>query len=74
MIVVLNDEEVIMAVKKSTESKKTKGNCSQKVSPDIIEKIREKAYFIWENKGRPENSSSDDWLEAERQLRKKGVM
>jgi hypothetical protein len=33
------------------------------------EKIRQRAYSIWERKGRPENNDLDNWLEAERELR-----
>jgi hypothetical protein len=31
--------------------------------------VEEKAYHIWESKGRPENSALDNWLEAKRQLK-----
>ena len=33
-----------------------------------IERIREIAYHLWAEKGCPENSDLDNWLEAERQL------
>ena len=36
---------------------------------DIQKRIKEVALSIWENKGRPENSSADDWREAEKRVR-----
>ena len=33
------------------------------------EKVRETAYFIWEQKGKPQGSEVDDWTEAEKQLK-----
>lgn len=33
-----------------------------------LEKIRERAYFLWVEKGYPENTDLDNWLEAEKQL------
>jgi len=35
-----------------------------------VEDIQRRAYYIWENKGRPENSDLDNWLEAERPMTK----
>ncbi len=32
--------------------------------------IQERAYYIWKNKGSVSNSALDNWLEAERQLKK----
>jgi hypothetical protein len=34
-----------------------------------LEMIRERAYFIWEKKGKPENTSLEDWLEAEKSVK-----
>ncbi len=36
-------------------------------NPDDM--LKEKAYHIWESKGRPSNSALEDWLEAKRQLK-----
>lgn len=36
---------------------------------DINRKIKEVARSIWESKGRPSNSSADDWREAEKRVR-----
>lgn len=33
-----------------------------------LERIRERAYFLWIEKGYPENTDLDNWLEAEKQL------
>jgi hypothetical protein len=33
-----------------------------------IEDIQEKAYFLWAEKGFPENTAIDNWLEAEKQM------
>jgi hypothetical protein len=33
-----------------------------------MQTIRELAYRLWEERGRPEGHSEEDWLEAERQL------
>lgn len=33
-----------------------------------LEKIRERAYFLWIEKGYPENTDLENWLEAEKQL------
>lgn len=39
-----------------------------------LEKIKERAYYIWEKKGRPSNSTVQDWLEAEQELRDEKVI
>ncbi len=33
------------------------------------ERIAERAYFYWEQRGRPEGSSEEDWLRAEHEIR-----
>lgn len=36
---------------------------------EIEKRIKEVALSIWESKGRPENSSADDWKEAQKRVR-----
>jgi Protein of unknown function (DUF2934) len=40
---------------------------------DIIERIRDLAYLLWEGKGRPQGQHDEDWFEAEQLLREQGV-
>jgi len=35
-------------------------------SPDVMRRIAEKAYALWEQRGRPHGNDLRDWLEAER--------
>jgi len=35
-------------------------------SPDVMRRIAEKAYSLWEQHGRPHGNDLQDWLEAER--------
>lgn len=53
------------------EDYKKKKIITPQFSPaSLEEKIRKKAYYIWEAKGRPENIALDNWLEAEGELKK----
>jgi hypothetical protein len=56
--------------KKQTVKSKKKSSSTPKTKPIIndIGKIQEKAYYIWADKGFPENTALDNWLEAEKQL------
>lgn len=47
---------------KTNTRKKTKSDKNVNVRED---KIREKAYEIYENRGRKQGKALDDWLEAE---------
>jgi hypothetical protein len=49
----------------SSESKLTTFPITKTVD---LERIREKAYYLWMEKGYPENTDLDNWLEAERQF------
>jgi hypothetical protein len=35
---------------------------------DKVQRIRERAYQIWEQEGRPEDRETEHWLQAEREL------
>ena len=39
-----------------------------------LEKIKERAYYIWEQKGRPLDSAFQDWLDAEKELKAEGLI
>jgi len=52
-------------------SKKEKAE-PKKHTPQDIEKIKERAYFIWCNKGKSANSAACDWLLAEKELKSEG--
>jgi hypothetical protein len=56
--------------KKQTEKSKKRSSSTTKTKHKIkdIGKIQEKAYFLWADKGFPENTELDNWLEAEKQL------
>lgn len=45
---------------------------AKKYSPQDMEKIKERAYFIWLNKGKRAGSTVCDWLLAEKELKKEG--
>jgi len=34
--------------------------------PDVMKRIAETAYYLWEKRGRPHGSDMHDWLEAEK--------
>jgi hypothetical protein len=38
------------------------------MATDLIQRIRERSYQIWEQEGRPEGQDLDHWLQAEREL------
>lgn len=58
--------------KKSKGRPRKKGvkTLSSEPSGVLLERIRERAYFIWEGKGWPDNSALDNWLQAERETSK----
>ena len=51
----------------ATSSTEERGCCS--ISSSLREElIREKAYFLWEEAGRPESDGVEFWIEAEKQV------
>ena len=41
----------------------------QNIEKELLrEKILERAYFIWEKKGRPSNTELENWVQAEREI------
>jgi hypothetical protein len=43
------------------------------LSPDRLEKIRQRAYELYEARGREEGHDFDDWLQAEAEIEAAGV-
>jgi len=43
-------------------------NGGPKATPGFSEQVRRLAYQFWEERGRPEGSSNEDWYRAEKQL------
>jgi hypothetical protein len=54
-----------MPKKQTAKNRKKKTSNPQTTN---TKNIQEKAYFIWADKGCPENTMLDNWLEAEKQL------
>lgn len=42
-----------------------KSNCRSVMAIDILRRIRERSYQIWEQEGRPEGRHLNHWLQAE---------
>lgn len=51
-----------------------KSVCTDAYCEEDLAKIRGRAYYIWERKGRPENGDFDNWLEAEAELKAEGLI
>ena len=67
-----------MALKK-TISKKSSSCCGKSVSKstcdkpscDINKMIQDRAYFIWQAKGKPSGKDKEFWLQAEKEIKAK---
>lgn len=60
--------------KKSTSRSRKKTTTKKSAKPEIVitmthDQIAERAYQIWVEKGRPTGTDSENWAEAEAQLR-----
>ena len=58
--------DIVMPRKQTIKSKRKENSSHKAIN---MKNIQEKAYFIWAEKGYPENTTLDNWLEAEKQLR-----
>ena len=57
-----------MALKDSMKKVST-GCCSGKT--DLHKMVQDRAYFIWESKGKPAGKDREIWLQAEREIKAK---
>ncbi len=48
---------------------KTKSPGATKIEQQIMERIRKRAYELWEAHGCPQGCDQQHWLEAEREIR-----
>ncbi|HDN85808.1 MAG: hypothetical protein DRP81_08015 [Candidatus Omnitrophota bacterium] len=58
--------------KSKRENLKKKSSSKISISPLTLEKIseciRERAYYLWEEKGKPQGKDLDIWIKAEREI------
>lgn len=62
--------KIVSASGEALNSKRGRASNKAKASVISTELIQTRAYYIWENKGRPDNTDQENWIEAEKQLRK----
>lgn len=60
--------------KKNVKASKRLGTQTRDYPEEIKKMIAERAYYIWESKGRPENSAWEDWFQAEKELKEQGLI
>jgi hypothetical protein len=77
-ILATKKKAVVVKKKKSAPSVK-KGKmincaCSESYTEEQQAMIRERAYYLWERKGYPDNSHENNWVEAEQELKKEGLL
>jgi hypothetical protein len=53
---------------KPSRAKAAASNGVPKAPPNFSEQVRRLAYQFWEERGRPDGSSNEDWYRAEKQL------
>lgn len=59
-----------MIRRKSTDDRKATTTSSSAYSARDLSKIKDRAYFIWLSKGKPANTSSSDWSQAEAEFKR----
>lgn len=58
--------------KRMAKAKKTNKSESKPFDAEMFNHmIRERAYYLWEEKGNPPNSDFDIWIQAEKEMTKK---
>jgi hypothetical protein len=60
-----------MAARKTTRKKAAPAPPAPRIEvtlhdPDVMKRIAETAYYLWEKRGRPHGSDWADWIEAEK--------
>lgn len=56
-------------VSKTTAKCAPAKGCGKNISQEMLNTmITERAYYIWEERGRPEGQDMDIWLQAEREI------
>ena len=74
-MVLLRKKKTFQQVRRKTSVHTTKAKGARKITPKAIDSqfrdsmIRERAYFIWEERGRPQAQDFDIWVQAEKDIR-----
>jgi len=50
-------------------SRKRRASAKPDDDASLLQRIRERAYFLWEQEGRPDGFAENHWQEAERDIR-----